>query len=539
MRGLSRWLLAAVVLLGCTRPATQLLLVIDSDLAPGSYQCIGVDVARLRDGAAVRPTQYVSFAVPAQADVPFSLGILPPENDAAVRIEIRAEARTTSCPDPNTTETIPAAVVRSVTRVGFASGQTLRLPMFLGARCTGVVCEEGSTCDPDTGACTPVPEQDPGELTPVTPGEEIPDASAPDASAPDAGREPDRVCPLQGNDYDALASGAVRAFGLAITEPSREWVVVYDDAGSLRAIRIGYDQGVETAAPAWTLAGGADAIALEGAASGDRLIALVNPTGTTDLVRHVGPIGGPVQTATVGSGRLVQRGRHSALVGDRIATVIDRGAGTAVIAIGADDAAPTDVYSSPSRVAVALGNAPSGDLLVAIEGTECEVRTYDRAGALVATATVAPGSGSTGCAPHGVTQLIDGRLVVIYGTETSGQARVRLSLYTDAAMQMSIRLSMGDDYASPIAAVLGDDESFRAAWVDQIDYPDVPGTDLMPGLVYWTNFAIGATVSEYTDHGDATTDHEQTRWERRGLRTALVMPDATGFRFRSICRPTD
>lgn len=158
---------------------------------------------------------------------------------------------------------------------------------------------------------------------------------------------------------------------------------------------------------------------------------------------------------------------------------------------------------------------------------------------MVATATAAPGGGSTGCAPHGVTQLADGRLVVIHGTETGGQARIRLGLYTDAAQQMSIRLSMVDGCASPIAAVLGDDESFRAAWVDRIDHPDVPGTELMPGLVYWTNFAVGATVSEYTDHGDATTDQEQTRWERRGLRTALVMPDATGFRFRSICRPTE
>jgi len=401
------------------------------------------------------------------------------------------------------------------------------------------MCTEGTTCDPETGTCAPVVEQQPSDLTPIRPGEEISDAGAGDAGTDtDAGMpEPDRVCPLEGNDYTDLAPAAPRAFGLAITEPARDWVLLYDDAGSLHAIRIPYDMGQESAVPAWTVSPGADAIALEGMASGDQLIALVNPTGSTDLVRYAGALAGPAPAmSVVGAGRLVQRGRHSARFGSRIATVVERGAGVAVVAVGATDAL-VELFVSPTAVEIALGNTAAGDLIVAIGGASCELRTFDAAGATIGTSSLAP-SGDT-CAPRGVSRLVDGRFAVVYGTQNGTLPQLRVSLFTTPADQMSMRLNMTDDYASPIAAVLGHDDSFRVAWADLYDYPEVPGsTPLQPGIFHWTNLAVGAEVSEYSDHGDANTDHEQTRWERRGLRTAIVMPGADGFRFRSICRPT-
>ena len=93
-----------------------------------------------------------------------------------------------------------------------------------------------------------------------------------------------------------------------------------------------------------------------------------------------------------------------------------------------------------------------------------------------------------------------------------------------------------------MGGLLGVVLTFGVGWVDLIVYPDVPCTKpLQPGMVYWTalsNLLIGEPVSEYTDHGDATTNHELTRWERLGVRSAMVMTGGDMLRFRTMCRPT-
>ncbi len=529
----------ATSLWGCTRHATQLMLVIQTDLDSASYACIGIEVARLTDGIAVTPTQYVSFSVPAQASVPFSLGVLPPSGDASLRVEIRTEARGGRCDDPNTTTSIPPPVVRTVVRAGFAPEQTLRLPIFLAARCTGVSCSEGNSCNPDTGLCEPVMEKLPEDLTPIRPGEELSDGSVSDAPAPSDAGAPAMLdanltggqCPLEIGDFTMLADAPPRVFGLAITQPGNEWVVLYSDAGSLHAIRYPYDSYMESQALAWEVSPGADGIALEGLTTGNRLIALVNPAGSTDLVRYVGPIEGTAPVATtLGTGRLVQRGRHSVLFGERIATVVERGAGVAVIAVGATDN-QQDVFVSASPVDIALGNTATGDLMVAISGTACEVRTFDTSGVMMATEKVPTVETSLARA---VTRLDDGHIALVHANST----QLRLNLSTTPTDGMSLRLNPGA-HVPVVAAILGHDATYRVAWSDVYDYPapPEPGPE-EPGIIYQTSFGVGETISEYTDHGDATTDHDLTRWERSGNRSALVMVPRNGFSFRSVCRPT-
>ncbi len=530
--------LSCTLAAGCTRRATQLMLVMDSDLDPSLYTCIGIEVARLADGRAVMPSQYVSFNIPTQTGLPFSLGVLPPGGDASVRVEIRAEARAV-CLDPNTTTMIPPPVVRTVIRAGFASEQTLRLPLFLAELCRGVTCGEGSTCGPTTGVCEPVPNLSSSQLTPVRPGEELLDAAlAGDAGAPsDAGTLTDAnliggQCPLEIDDLTTLADAPPRVFGLTITQPGDEWVVLYADAGSLHAVRYAYDDWMRSDVPSWALATDADAIALEGLAGGDSLLALVNPPGSSELVRYTGPLQGsaPV-SSSLGTARLVQRGRHSALLGDRIAVIVERGANLAVLAVGATDM-PEYLYESVGPVDLALGNTATGELVLAIGGASCELRTFDTSGAMIGTSTATTVGA---CGARAVARLTDGNYALVYATDTS---QLRLHLTTSPTDGMSLRLDQGA-HVSPIAAVLGNDYSFRVGWSDIYDYPAAPEPGpLEPGIVYWTGFGPGDEVSEYTDHGDATTDHDLTRWERRGERTALVMTQRNGLLFRSLCRPT-
>lgn len=510
----------AATLAGCTRHATQLMVVIESDLDQNVYRCIGIEVARITEGQAVVPTQYQSFNVPVQTDVPFSFGVLPPGGDASVRVEIRAEART-DCQDPNVMPPVDQPVVRTVIRAGFSPALTLRLPIFLGTRCTDVMCPDRNSCDPRTGVCEPVREAT--HLVTVRPGDELADSSVSDAGT-DANLTGGQ-CPLEIDNYALPATGP-RVFGLAITQPSLEWVILYSDAGSLHAIRYPYDGDASADAPAWNVGSGADAIAIEGLADDDSLIALVNPPGSSELVRYAGPIGGPPVSSSIGTGRLVQYGRHSVRFGDRIAAVVERDGGATVIGVGASDAIQ-EIFVSTTPVEIALGNTASGALIVAISGDDCEVRTFDDAGLMTATSTI-PGAGT--CAARAVARLDDGSFVLVYSTG----ALLGMTLGT-----MSTRLNP-NTYVSPVAALLGNDSEFRVAWSDVYDYPMMPPDPgpLEPGIIYQTNFGIGETISEYTDHGDSTTNHDLTRWERLGERTGLVMVPADGFLFRSICRPT-
>jgi hypothetical protein len=216
--------------------------------------------------------------------------------------------------------------------------------------------------------------------------------------------------------------------------------------------------------------------------------------------------------------------------GSRIATLVERDAGVAVVAIGASDALQ-DVFVSPAPVEVALGNTPAGDLVVAIGGAACELRIFDAAGTMIGTS----GAMTSGtCSPRAVERLVDGRFAVVYSNGT----QLRLFLSTTPPSGMTLGLSAGA-YVPTVAAILGNDATFRVAWEDVYDYPmpPDPGPE-EPGIIYLTAFGIGERLSSYTDHGPVGTDHTLTRWERLGDRSAVVMAPRTGFLFRSICRPT-
>ena len=224
----------ALLLASCVRPATQLLAVVETDAAETAYTCVRIEAVPHPRRTPPRGGT-LGAVVPAQLELPFSVGIVPPDGDARARIEIVAELRNDTCAERAPGEAPPR--VRRTIRTGFLPEQSLRLPIFLGDRCLDVLCSAEETCDASTGSCTPIPDIDPLELEIAIRGSEIRDAGPPrmDAPLPDApgldaalmvrtdtGALPDAplpdagtVCPTLATNVGGRGSSVISDFGLA------------------------------------------------------------------------------------------------------------------------------------------------------------------------------------------------------------------------------------------------------------------------------------------------------------------------------------
>lgn len=163
-RRLLAHLTIAALLASCSKPATQLVVVVDTDYA------VPEELAEIRarieapDGTEVSAASFALTGAdqpqPTRFVVPLSFGVVPVDGDASRRLEVIVSGM-----DPEGRR----LVVRSA-RTGFIEGRTLRLPMFLLRSCESVECGEGQTCD--EGVCVPN-EIDPMDLDPVDPGDEL------------------------------------------------------------------------------------------------------------------------------------------------------------------------------------------------------------------------------------------------------------------------------------------------------------------------------------------------------------------------------
>jgi hypothetical protein len=185
-RGVRGCGLLAVLAVACdsgeAKPATQLLVTVDSDLVVGS-ELTSVQV-EVRNAAGARETPRHTFVLttskPKDAEVrlPFSFGITKAgESDFQLRVTGLDGDKT---------------VVDHRWNVSFEDEKTLGLSVFLGAICAGNLCSDGQTCysrrkgEIPAGACADVPD---ASVTPVEPGEELRDrdAGAPAAEAGSGG----------------------------------------------------------------------------------------------------------------------------------------------------------------------------------------------------------------------------------------------------------------------------------------------------------------------------------------------------------------
>jgi len=153
LAAISLWVLVA----GCASTTTQLVVTVDSDLAASDVACVRVTVSRL--GASAGSERL--FAIPADAQFPFSFGVVPPGGDSSGRVEVTAEALG-ACSESAT------ALVRATARTGFLGSQSLALPLFLATSCSGVVCDADAVCG--MGSCAPIESVDPSSLEPSISG---------------------------------------------------------------------------------------------------------------------------------------------------------------------------------------------------------------------------------------------------------------------------------------------------------------------------------------------------------------------------------
>jgi hypothetical protein len=163
-----------------TRPATQLLVTVDSDLQIGSELTdVRVDIGTADgDSVSERHTFKLTASKPKEDEVqlPFSFGVAKRGQDA---FQLRVAGLKGD-----------AIAIDIRWNVQFEAEKTLGFSAFLGSACAGTTCEETETCYPRrrgniaAGACAKVPM---ASTSPVAPGDELPQIAAADAGKP-AGR---------------------------------------------------------------------------------------------------------------------------------------------------------------------------------------------------------------------------------------------------------------------------------------------------------------------------------------------------------------
>jgi len=504
------WVVACAVSVGagCSRPATQLVVVVDSDLTvPSETVSVRARVRALERADAREPRTF-ALTGPGSLTLPFSFGVVPPDGDATRRVELVVEAL----------DAAGEVVVSRLVRTGFVRNQSLRLPVFLATQCRDVLCAADLACE--RGTCVPA-EVAPETLVPVRPGEELADAStgADAGSSVDAG-PPSACTPVPTRVWLSLR-GAVGAVALtARAAPRPEWLASAEDADALFVHAIGTDGtadrqvtriSVNRYTTAWAvlhpLPAPADAMLLRMLSGGviemRRSLLTEGATPTLELLVSDVNLPGSHVLATLDGGPVLvldELPRMGALY--RVPT-----AGPASPGIPIDLGTTMLAY----RGSIA-SRADGGALLGRAAVGACELAPVSRAGSVGAFATV-PYTGT--CSAPAMAELADGRVAVF---TTSGPAVVYV-LSADLTRMEGMR-ELGPRSTASGEIVAAPDGSMRVAWVTDAGVATTT-VEADPALT------PGETVI-LTAPGASALDYGRVRAARLGAATAIVFsaPDA-------------
>lgn len=235
MRGWVRlwWVVALLVLCGCTRPATALVVQIDSDLTvPDGLETVRVETLS-PEGATVASRVFPAAGALA---VPFSFTVVPAdEARLAVRLRVTARGRDgVSFAREWASEFVPE--------------ETRFVGLFLSARCRTVRCPAAQTCG-DTGACVAA-FVNPGALLPFSPGlDRTRDASALDAPS-DAPQDAALDAPTDLALDEGLDAPADVATDAPLDRPGDVGLDAPRDAPADIARDVGFDAGFDAGSDA-------------------------------------------------------------------------------------------------------------------------------------------------------------------------------------------------------------------------------------------------------------------------------------------------
>lgn len=495
-----RWLPAALAALvsltpiGCTRPAAQLVVVVDTDLVAGTdYTCFGLLVSRL-DGSVVEPGATRRFlAVPADATAPFSFGVAPPDGDFRRRVEVAVEALE-RCDDPAPTD----RVVRRAVRTGFLRDQSLRLPLFLPASC-GDGCVERESCPATGPECEPPPVVQPEELAPTTPMSEldggfelpdpadafvgndanVPDANVPDANLPDAffprdsgppvdAGPPPACTPLTATGVAGIPTTPV-SFTIAPLAATNRLAILADmDSGIGFTITNADGSGVVGQTPLDTAGTGAWGLISVGVPGTDDQIIAAWRNDLARVDRHVIPAGSfDTRTPMILQGSLVDRGVGCALGSDALVVHDEQGLGDPLVLrrIGRTGSATVLYREGDSRHVDLASRADGGALLamseVAASPGSCSVVSLTSGGAPSAAVPVPV---DTACDRVAIGERTDGAVVLAFVHGSPSRAAYQV-LDGGTLAPVGPIVELGPAQAGRMSVTIGAG-SFRVTWQD-------------------------------------------------------------------------
>lgn len=525
---------ALSALTSCTTPATQLLVVVDSD-AP-QPACYGVVVSRIIEPSGVEPGATRTFFTVPMTRTPFSFGISPPGGDITRRVQVSVEMLP-SCTDPGAADRI----IRRTVRTGFIDHQTLRLPIFLNARCEA--CDAQSTCQESAAMCVPIPDVAPSALTPVVPGRElempvVPDAFAgPDAfvAAPDVDASVDASVGEDANVPDAFASrdaGPPPACMPLSTATYQNILFVPPISVTPRFASIGWrvfaNNGGATGywstglsdAPAggsmllmdttgFSSFGALDALTSTTLPASDAITVLGSPAASNAVYRW-----GAASASTILStlGPLRPEGAIAHLGTDLLYAISDSGNRTAIVRAST----PTFALYTTTETnrESALVSAGGGAILAFGEGAasgRCEVRTISDA-SIVGSAINVPVAGQ--CAHVAIANLGMNRAVLVYVLASGGTNEVfaqEIDLMTSSLTGAPIDLGPARATLPARPQVWANASgAYRAVWP-------------MDAAVGTASVTGGTVVNRHCITGPAGTNYGTVRSARQGATTFVLM----------------
>lgn len=412
MRGrrslLAGWVVCVVV--GCTEPATQLVVVVDSDLAPADRVTIRA-IARPDDDpddpGAESTFDIVDTPGPATFVLPLSFGVVPPGGDSTRGVDVRVEAR-------NASEQV---TVERLARTGFVRAHTLQLPMFLAQACRGIACPDGQTCD--QGVCVSA-EVPPETLREVEPGAELRDAgrgrdggTAPDASSSSCVPVPVRM-------WQTVPGAPVATAVQALPAPSK-WALAVDAEPETLFSLATADGTPES--PVVIATEGSWGLTVQPTPSGLAFVARTRSS--ISRVEELTVQTGGLVPGRTSLGQLASRGVGAPFGGTTVYAVDEQGSGRMEVALVRADTGAHIYAGYPSGASVSVAPRADGGLLFAASnsaGTDCVVSPISSAGSVGA--PVAVPTGASGCDKVAVAELSDGRVVIVYVSGGSAFWRV-------------------------------------------------------------------------------------------------------------------
>lgn len=474
--------------LSCTRPATQLVVVVDADLDAAQIRCVR---AVAGPSEPFVPTSFDTVFHVGDAAIsspPFSFGVTPPGGNRRARVDLRvgayADCAVAEAEAARGDALLEGALVRRKVRTGFVDDQSILLRVFLASRCASLAtpCTAEQTCDPESGMCVAIPDIDPSTLAVARPGDEFADAGVlrRDAgpAAVDTGPRPD-AGPSTCDEITDTAEGSARtgigAIGVAARGTHVGWG--YQNGANAGGVRDGSSSNANQS-------GSVNASTVLGTALSDDGNLGILYASLAGGVRLRWAASGSSTTAMPGG---MYGTRPLVADGDTFNVLRGGGTGLSVLRVTTGEVTTGPFMLSTSATTKAtLGQMRNGIALSYATSAGCFLATFDVMGVSTGAQSI------TDCVNSDITELDNGRFAVAWVARDQRVFTATLPVGL-ATLDDTQEVGAASVITIQISAITGG--RARIAWVDAL--PSIR-TVLMPGFLNERCLVhTGTTPAEY------------------------------------------